>query len=576
MTGELSSSIGCKELLMRRMFMAIITSVFAQFIFMSCVIMIINFRIMHPLAWIVNTWSAVISFRTWSYFLILASVIFLQGVICSKDYLNSPFYRKSRFAVVCNMFKPHNLLVGGLHVLVGGVLVWLHLSLQDGSLGSLTGACDDGGTCLIEENFFLMLGGLWIGLYFFLKSNFYTKHLQFPIIPRSTFSQIKSGIGYLLPHAMLNSVTPVLCFVFFYYINGGYCREVILSVFSIRMKDLPLDTIYGLLNLSLIFYSWLFTSLFILTMNTMHLSFQSHLTQRVVFDIEQRSAFVDQSSGMALVEALATDKIPIIQHLAYYDLVTVAQKEKTRRAVLFTLSTPGCRPCNWSGLAVKCMGLLNEFTLELNGACAASQKLSSGVATLPGIGKLSENPYMYKMRSLTPSKAATTSVISSVNKQSSNGEQFIAQFFKSKKEQFVTYLFSKPIIKYAFEETMEEKIRYIFRNAQSVIWAAEGISSLIVISLKEDQYGVIQQDLPAIIAVLLGLKEAVDKLQKANVFVKRTQSDEKETRQMVTSLRSAIKRSIYRITTTFKAYIKDLPLEPEIVGQLQSFLSYRE
>ncbi|XP_015522593.1 nucleoporin NDC1 [Neodiprion lecontei] len=579
MTSELSTSAKCKEHLIWRMFMAIVTSVCVQFIFMTFVILIVNFRIMHPLTWIINTWNAVTCFRTWSYFLILATVIFLQGVICSKDYLTPPVYRKSRFSIVCNMFKPHNLLVGGLHILVGGVLVWLHLSLQDERLGLLTVNCDGEETCLVEENFFLLLGGFWIGFYFFVKSNFHTTHLQFPIVPRSKFSQIKGGIGYLLPHAAMNALSPVLCFIFFYYIDGGYCRETVLSIFSIKMKDVPLDTLYGLLNISLFFYTWLFTTLFLLTTYTMHLSFEAHLTQRMVFDIEQQSLFADQSSGMCLADALATDQVPIIQHLAYYDLVTLAQKEKPRRSILFTLSTPGGRPCNWNSIAVKCMGLLNSFTLEVNQACATNHKLLSGPTNTSTSGKLSETSYPYKMRNLTAARLLAPNLDSTIPplpKQNSNGDLFITQFLRSKRQEFITYLLSVPMIRYVFEETLEEKIRYIFRNAQPVIWAAEGISSLIVISLKEDQYGVIQQDLPTIIRTLLSLKEALDKLHKANIFVKKSQSDDKEIRQMMMCLISTIKRSIYRITTTFKDYIEDLPLEPDIIGQLQSFLSYRE
>lgn len=570
---ELSTSVSFKELLIWRMFAAILTSISAQFLFMSCVILIVNFRIMHPLTWLTTTWASVTCIRTWSYFVILSTVIFLQGVICSKEYLNAPIYRKTRFSIICNMLRPHNILVCVLHVIVGGVLVWLHISLQD---GQLTIECNGEETCLVEEHFFLILAGLWIGLYFFIKSNFVTKNLRFPIIPRSKFSQIKSGLGYLLPHAMLNSVSPVLFFMFFYFVDGGYCRETILSLFSIQMKDTPIDTIYGLLNLPLIFYTWLFATLFLLTMNTMHLALQAHLTQRVVFDIDQRNAFVDQASGMSLADALAMDRIPIIQHLAYLDLLTLAQKEKERRSILFTLSTPGCRPCNWNSIAVKCMGLISSFTTELNRACAASQKLTSSATIVNPGGKLLDNSYQYRMRSLTTSKLLSSSTHTTEVKQNANGDPFLTQFYKTKRDQFVAYLLTKPVLKYVFEETTEDKIRHMFANAQPVIWAAEGISSLIVTSLREDQYGVIQQDLPTIIGTLLALKEALDKLHKANVFIKRTQSDYRETKQMITSLRSATKRSVYRITTTFKDYIKDLPLESDVVVQLQSFLSYRE
>lgn len=117
---------------------------------------------------------------------------------------------------------------------------------------------------------------------------------------------------------------------------------------------------------------------------------------------------------------------------------------------------------------------------------------------------------------------------------------------------------------------------HILFNGQTIIWAADAISSLAVLSLNEDSYGIAQKDLPLIINTLLALKQALDKLQKSNIMTKKQHGDDKFIKQIFHSLRAAAKRSLYRIVTCFEIYIGDLGLETTTVEQLHSFLAYRE
>ncbi|XP_015590248.1 nucleoporin NDC1 [Cephus cinctus] len=570
-----------KEFLYRRIIMAIASSIIVQFFFMSCIILITNLSILHPLTWIQDTWKIITCFRTWSYFIILATLIFLQGIICSKNYLNKPLYLKSRFVIFCNMLTPHNLLVGGLHILIGGVLVWLHLSVAGGKYSSLTAACQTlDGSCLVEEHYFLLLGGFWTGLYYFAKTNFFNfQYLQFPIIPQSKFSKMKRGVIKSLPSAMLSAIWLTLYFAVFYYFLGGYCRKAILAIFFMSLETLPLDRLSGLFNVSLLFHLWLYAALFVITMNTMHLLFQAYLTEWVPFDIGQCSVFKNESSGLTLPEILTMEKVPIMQHLGYLDLMTLAQKDKNRRSVLFTLSQPGGHPYNWNSVVEKCLALIKKFTNDLNEACSAKKdQQPAAISHMQVAGThLYETTKLYHMRNLmTPKISSPIATAPSTTQQAAPNEQFIIQFFQNKKQSFIKYLLSKPLIFYIFGEQSDSKVSYILNNSQPVIWAAEAISSLSAISLKEDPYGIVQKDISSIIETLLALKQALDKLQKTAILVKKSQNEEKVTRLTAASLRSATKRSIYRITNAFRYYIKDLALEQVTLEQLQSFLMYRE
>ena len=570
---------GCKELLMQRMFFAIISSIIVQFILLSCLLLITNLNADYA-SWLQNTWTAVTSFRMRCYFCILATVTFFQGIICSKSYTNSPPYLKSRFTKFCGIFTSQNILLGGLHVVNGSLFVWLHLSAKGGTYSFLTTECSIiYGTCLVEEHYFLFLSGFWSGLYFFMTTSIYrVNYLKFPIISLSKFFRFKTTIYSLLPSLMADCVWPALYYLIGYYFLGSYCRSVILFLTSIQLENEPLNSIPRLLNLSLIFHLWLYQLVFVLTIDSMYLLFEVHLTEWVPFEFGQSNVFNNDKSGVTLSEALSMDKIPIIQHLGYLDLVTMTQKEKSRRSVLFTLSQPGGHPYNWNCIIEKCVGLIKKFSDDLNEACVKIQvplPLCAPSTATAAAGTMFEKEYQYRMRSLVRPEIPVPTEQSDVKKDADN-ELFIHRFVKAKWNSFVAYLFSKPIICYIFGEIEGGKACHILYNGQSVIWATETISSLSVLSLKEDSYGIAQKDLPLIINTLLALKQVLDKLQKSNVMAKKQEGRDKFIQQTFQSLRCATKRSLYRIVTYFEAYVGDLALEPATVEQLHYFLAYRE
>ncbi|XP_034174508.2 nuclear division cycle 1 [Osmia lignaria lignaria] len=570
---------GCKELLMQRMFLAIISSIIMQFFLVCCLLLITNMN-MDYTSWIQNTWATVTSFRMWSYFCVLAIVTFFQGIICSKNYSNTPPYLKSRFIKFYGIFTSQNLLLGTLYIIIGGLLVWLHLSLKGGAYKFLTTECKIiYGTCLIEKHYFLFISGLWSGLYFFLKTSiFHVKYLKFPIISLSKFSQFKREVCSLLPSLMATSVWPTLYYLIGYYFLGLYCRSMILFLTSAQLESEPLDSIPELLNLSLIFQLWLYQLIFVLTIDSMYLLFELYLTEWVPFEFKQSNAFHSDNSGITLPEALSMDKVPIMQHLGYLDLVTLAQKDKMRRSILFTLSQPGGHPYNWNCILEKSIGLVKKFADDLSAACVKVQEpLTFNVSSTATMTSTStfQKEYVYHMRSLVRQEMPISMGETDVKKDVDN-ELFIQKFIKTKWNNFLTYLLSKPLIFYVFGEIEGGKVCHILFNGQSAIWAAEAISSLAVLSLSEDPYGIVQKDLPLIIHTLFALKQALDKLQKSNIMIKRQDEDDQFIKQMFNSLRAATKRSIYRIITNFEAYIGDLSLEPTINDQLNSFLAYKE
>ncbi|XP_078034615.1 nuclear division cycle 1 [Augochlora pura] len=570
---------GYKELLMQRMFLAIISTIVIQFFLISTLLLITNLNTNYE-SWLQSTWTAITSFRMWSFFCNLATVTFFQGLICSKNFSNNPPYMKSRFAKFCKLLTSQNILMCVLHVISGGLLVWLHLLVKGDTYNFLTTECKIVyGTCLIEEQYILFLSGFWIGLYFFFKtSSFRMNYLKFPIISLSKMFQFKTKMYSILPSLMVKCTWPVLYYLIAYYFLGFYCRSIILFLTSAQLENEPLSSITNLLSLSLIFQLWLYHLTYVLTIETMYLLFNLYLTEWVPFDLKQSHTFSNDDNGISLPEALSMVKISIMQQLGYLDLVTMAQKEKSRRGVLFTLSQPGGHPYNWNCIVEKCTDLIKKFSNDINTACTKAQEPFTPYA--PTTTVLTKNTaiqkeYVYRMRNLVTAEPPVAAQQDEI-KQYVENELFIQKFIKTKWNNFLTYLLSKPLIAYIFGEIEGGQVCYILYNGQSVIWAAEAISSLAVHSLNEDSYGIVQKDLPLIINTLFGLKQTLDKLQKSNIMTKKHEDDDQFIKQIFQSLCASTKRSIYRIVINFEAYIEDLALEPAVVEHLNNFLLCRE
>ncbi|XP_018392346.1 PREDICTED: nucleoporin NDC1 [Cyphomyrmex costatus] len=565
---------GCRKLLIQRMTLAVITSTILQLFVVCCVVLLTNLSTDYA-HWLEETWTIVMSLRMWAYFIVITMVTFLQSFFCSKSYLHPPLYYKSRFAKMYMSLRIQSLLQRALYIVIGGILTWLHLSLKKESYNSSTAACSIVYGTYLEEYYFLLFSGLWSGLYFSLKTgNFNEKYFQFPIIAQSKFFQLRQRFYTMLPTMMISSMWSTLYFMSIYYFMGSYFRETLLSV-SMQMEVKPLDSVSKLLNLSLILQLWLYQFIFILIINNTNTLFEIYLTEWAPFKFGLSGAYTPDSSQTTLIDVLSMDKIPIMQHLGYLDLVTLAQKEKMRRNILFTLSQPGGHPYNWNCIVQKSTNLLEKFSSDLNAISTKSQDQSCYSTLTARVPQVQQSKYIYQMRKLV--QDATPMLVSEEDtREAPYSGSFIRKFIKQKKDAFIAYLLSKPLINYIFGEQDDNKIRYTLQNGQLVIWAAEAISSLTVFSLREDSYGIVQKDVPLIINTLLSVKQALDKLPKSAVLARKMQADDKLIREIFTSLRSAIKRSLYRIVTNFEPYINDLSLELPIIEQLQGFLNYKE
>ena len=133
-----------------------------------------------------------------------------------------------------------------------------------------------------------------------------------------------------------------------------------------------------------------------------------------------------------------------------------------------------------------------------------------------------------------------------------------------------------------------------------LIYFFAGLSFLISSSINEDRYGVVQKDLPTIIATLFTLQKVNHEMSLSKIFQSSTNSlyfyfflqtvdkhkgvtisskkNRSETRdlQLKQELRTAIKSSIYRIISTFGDHLDSLPISNEWHKKINNYKLFHE
>jgi nucleoporin NDC1 len=415
--------------------------------------------------------------------------------------------------------------------------------------------------------------------------------MLFPVIQQLKFLQVKSELQPLMKHAMIDAISPTMYFIIMYFLNGGAIRDYVSDIMDYNIEDKSLETVFGLMNISLVFYAWCFSGIFIFTIYTVKFMFQVNLMEHLVFPV---TPVYKNCNGLTLHQSMCMIDIPIIQHLGYLDLKILAEKDHGRREELFTLSHPGGHPYNWNAIVEESLKLITKFTEDINKPNTESQpvpkskeytvttddfspKSSAVVSTgnhstsISGMRNMSlrvqdmSNIYLYQ---------SPSNIVQFQSPLVSMYQDSVIRTVKLYATQALDALCKKPAISFIFGELPDAKVRYYLAQCQPVIWAVQGLSHLAAASFKEDRYGVVQKDLPAIITSLFQLKEALDKLKIGNY--KRSKKTEHHDIRMKAALRSAVKRSLYCICITFSDYVKELPLTKGVLQQLQDFLIFRE
>lgn len=456
--------------------------------------------------------------------------------------------------------------------MIGFLTAWLYTRFLRDDYRVLFLPKDNGSSVLNEKYLFLLLGGTFAGVYYFIKNKLEKPCLNFPVIQQSRYQQIRAHLYSMVYRSLFKSFVPTLTYVSFYYtFNCFYFRYKLANAFHgvSLAEESSLGALYSVLtDVRLVLYCWILSSQILTNMNLMQVLFHIFLTEHRQFLVERTSLAND--SQVTLVEALACEQIPIIQQLAALDLFTIADScDPTRRSRLYALSVPGGHPYNWRLVSGECIRLIKDYTSQLSKSIeGATLKPRPDIAKLRPTASMDAEKLLMKqynesfgIRSLSTSALPT---------EAPQPDAIISKMVDRRLTSIRESLLSIPGIQYLFVEPKTAKTCHLLATqSQQIVWITQALSSLASHSIREDQFGVVQNDLPLIIRTLLQLKQVLDKVGSIQLDVKKIDRN-------YVALKAATKRSLYRISAAFADYLNDIVLEPSDVKALLGFVNYRE
>ncbi|NWH30450.1 NDC1 protein, partial [Chloropsis hardwickii] len=604
----------------------------------------------HPVRWISNSFNDLYTSYVIFCIFLMSVVIIVISIFNLEFYAVVPSIPCSRLALIGKIIHPQQVIHSFVHAMMGMLVAWCATVMTKGRFQFLAVSCTPSESledavpqlCLNECHLFFLLSGAFLG---YSYSLFYIIHnmnyLPFPIIQQYKYLRFRRSLPLLIKHSCVESLYFVRNFCVTYYFFGYIPKVWICTTMDLHTdsKLHPLDTLSGLLDLSLFYHTWLSGVFLLMTWHIAWLLFKIYATESHHFPIQPTFA---QETDQCLPKILNSNPPLLIKFLALQDLMLLSQYSPVRRQEVFSLSQPGGHPHNWTAISRECLSLLSDLTQRLiaqQEAAAANGRAKPPVGELkvppqtPGAAGIEDMSFQSQRSnivlrasmsplvkpSLMPVKTSPGSDVgspfsspalsykmgvvdvkspwhgtgqsphvmrrgpklwTSVSDQQMNGShhepspvlsaartgseavqpRLIYTWLQNKQEQIKNFLSRRALIMYFFSKHPEASIQAVFSDAQMHIWALEGLSHLVAASFTEDQFGVVQTTLPAILNTLLTLQEVVDrhfKLPHVSSKPPRISGSLVDTsyKTLRFALRASLKTALYRITTVFGEHL---------------------
>uniref|UniRef100_A0AAQ5ZXW0 Nucleoporin NDC1 n=1 Tax=Amphiprion ocellaris TaxID=80972 RepID=A0AAQ5ZXW0_AMPOC len=601
-------------------------------------VIISKFSFLHPIQTISECLYLLTSASGIFSFILLCGVILIVGFLHLEYYTVIPTIACSKIALLGQLLHPRHFINSLVHCFMGVIVAWccaVTMGLRYETLGyPCTESDGHPQMCLNEYHLILLLAGAFVGFSHSLLGVIYNmNYVSFHTVQQYKYLRFKRCLPLVVKCSATQALYSVRNYIVMYLFLGKcpffmnkmlvaqpiHLLTALNNFFQIDYSVHPLDSIAGLLDLSLLYHLWSSATFLLLTWNITLLLFRIFVTE--VYSFPVQSSFTEDSH-QCLPKVLTEKQPMILKFLALQDLALLSQHSPSRRCEVFSLSQPGGHPHNWNAISKECLSLLTDLTQRLvayhdtvatNGR---AKSLSSGKDLMsPRPVFLMKTPASVFARSVagTPQSPLTSLFTPDLDSpfaspalrrltapvdqcspwygtvqsphimrrapklwSTSTGE---VEFQKSNIS-FSTHR-SSNIQVLSNEVLPEASSQALFADSQAHIWALEGLSYLVQASFSEDQFGVVQTTLPSILSCMLVLQEAVDrhfKLPHASSKPVRSTSSMGDStyKTLRFALRATLKTAIYRITTTFGDHLNAVQISAEHRKRLQQFLEYKE
>ncbi|XP_044286353.1 nucleoporin NDC1 isoform X2 [Varanus komodoensis] len=327
----------------------------------------------HPVQWITSSFNDLYTSYVIFCILLMSVVILVINIFNVEFHAVVPSIPCSRLALISKIIHPQQVIHSVVHAVMGMLVAWCAAVMTKGKFLLLSVPCTatesaaeaDPHKCLNEYHLFLLLLGAFMGYSYSLRyliNNL--NYLPFPIIQQYKYLRFRRSLPLLAKHSCVESLYTVRNFCAVYYFFGYIPRAWIVTTMNLDIDStLPLlDTVAGLLDLSLLYHSWLCGLFLLMTWYIAWLLFRIFSTEAHHFPVQPTFA---EEVDQCLPKILSSNPPPLLKFLALQDLMFLSQYSFVRRQEVFSLSQPGGHPHNWTSISRECLNLLSDLTQKL-------------------------------------------------------------------------------------------------------------------------------------------------------------------------------------------------------------------
>ncbi|ELU04631.1 hypothetical protein CAPTEDRAFT_222928 [Capitella teleta] len=418
-----------------------------------------------------------------------------------------------------------------------------------------------GSAVLNERHLFLVLFAGAVGLAF--STSFFMHNMNvihFPIVQQAKYFRVRSCLLAMCVNSAMSSLKLLPYFFLAYYLILGQSMKDFTKFMFFCHEDpssVVLNSIWGILNLSLAYQTWLCGCLTHILLSLPNLLHKVYHSEQFQFPIETN---VEMYSNKCLHHALAADQHPHLLYLGHLDLYLLASQQPLRRTLIYNLTQLGGHALNWAQLSKVCLQrleVLQQMLAAFNQRTIASAPLRQ------------------------PSGGGNDLIVTDISHSAFMNGSTPGNESKSKPLTLSSKLRNLRFVKFFLDERPELSSRALFVDAQCHIWTVNALSHLASASFREDKYGVMQKSLASILEIMLLLQESLEKhlklglgsngnLSRASSAVGCANTADCQT------VHAAVKSALYRIVETFGKHLDSVELSTEQRRKIRMYVEYKE
>ncbi|XP_037537301.1 nucleoporin NDC1 [Nematolebias whitei] len=332
-------------------------------------VLLSRFTLFHPFQTISECLSLLLSASSIFSLILFGGVIIMVGFLALKYYTVIPTIACSKIALLGQLLHPRQFINSLAHCLMGIIVGWCCAVTIGYRYEMLGYPCKNSDgypqMCVNEYHLMILLVGAFVGLSHSLLGVINNiNYISFPTVQQYKYFRFKGSLPLVVMCSATQAFYSVRNYIVMYFFLGYIPRTWICKTLNLQLDSSihPLDSIAGLLDLSLLYHLWISATFLLFTWYITLLLFRIFVIEGYSFPVQ--STFIE-NSHQCLPKVL-TDKQPLIlKFLALQDLAVLSQHSPSRRSEVFSLSQPGGHPHNWNAISKECLALLADLTQRL-------------------------------------------------------------------------------------------------------------------------------------------------------------------------------------------------------------------